>query len=116
MKRRIFSKKVLLVLDDVNHIDQLEALAGRQQEAICLFSRYAFGTENPVEGYNELSGKVVRYAAGLPLTIKVLGSFLRGKDMDDWEDAIERLKDIPFLEKLELSYIGLKNDYTLHAY
>nr|GEX74401.1 disease resistance protein (TIR-NBS-LRR class) family [Tanacetum cinerariifolium] len=149
MKRRMCGKKVLLVLDDVDHIDQLEALAGgpswfkpgsrvilttrdeqvlvahrvnlirdinllSEQEAIFLFSRYAFGTENPLQGYKKLSGKVVRYAAGLPLTIKVLGSFLCGKDMGDWEDAIERLKDIPLketLEKLELSYISLEDDY-----
>ncbi|GKC13791.1 disease resistance TIR-NBS-LRR class family protein, partial [Tanacetum coccineum] len=148
MKRRMCGIKVLLVLDDVDHIDQLEALAIARwfkpgsrilittrdeqvlkahgvklirdinllskQEAICLFSRYAFGTENPVQGYEELSGKVVRYAAGLPLTIKVLGSFLCGKDTDDWEDAIERLKNIPLketLEKLELSYISLEDDY-----
>ncbi|GJZ90467.1 disease resistance TIR-NBS-LRR class family protein [Tanacetum coccineum] len=148
MKRRMCRIKVLLVLYDVDHIDQLEALAIArwfkpgstilittrdeqvlkahgvklicdinllsEQEAICLFSRYAFGTENPVQGYEELCGKVVRYAAGLPLTIKVLGSFLCGKDMDDWEDAIERLKDIPLketLEKLELNYMSLEDDY-----
>ncbi|PWA87832.1 Disease resistance protein [Artemisia annua] len=32
--------------------------------------RYAFGRENPLQGYEELSGKVVRYAAGLPLTVE----------------------------------------------
>ncbi|PWA63134.1 disease resistance protein (TIR-NBS-LRR class) family [Artemisia annua] len=148
MKKRMCGKKVLLVLDDVDHIDQLKALAGEpmwfkpgsiilittrdeqvliahrvnvirdivllsEQEAISLFSRYAFGRENPLEGYEELSGKVVHYAAGLPLTLEVLGSFLCGKDMDYWEDAIKRLKDIPLketLKKLELSYTSLEDD------
>ncbi|GJR02464.1 disease resistance TIR-NBS-LRR class family protein [Tanacetum coccineum] len=150
MKWRMHGKKVLLVLDDVDHIDQLEALAGElkwfksgsrilittrdeqvlkahrlvdmicdiallsDQEATSLFSRYAFGRENPLQGYGELSEKVVRYAAGLPLTVKVLGSFLCGKDKDEWVDAIERLKKIPLkdtLEKLELSYKSLEGDY-----
>ncbi|PWA47306.1 toll/interleukin-1 receptor (TIR) domain-containing protein [Artemisia annua] len=179
MKNRMCGIKVLLVLDDVNHIDQLEALAGgpnwfkpgsriivttrdeqvlvahrvnlipdinllsdkeaifllsrdeqvleaqrvnvirdiallSEQEAISLFSRHAFGRENPLQGYEELSGKVVRYAAGLPLTLKVLGSFLCGKDENEWKDAIERLKEIPLKEtqeKLELSYTSLENDY-----
>ncbi|GJR71642.1 disease resistance TIR-NBS-LRR class family protein [Tanacetum coccineum] len=150
MKRRMSSKKVLLVLDDVDHIDQLKALASERkwfkpgsrilitsrdeqvlkahrsvdmirdiallsdQEATSLFSRHAFGRENPLQGYEELSGKVVRYAAGLPLTVEVLGSFLCGKDKLEWVDAIERLKRIPLkdtLEKLELSYIGLEDDY-----
>ncbi|GJY57011.1 Toll/interleukin-1 receptor domain-containing protein [Tanacetum coccineum] len=149
MKRRMCGQKVLLVLDDVDHIEQLKALAGEpqwfkpgsrilittrdeqvlvahrvnvirgivllsKQEAISLFSRYAFGRENPLQGYEELSGKVVRYAAGLPLTLEVLGSFLCGKDKLEWEDAIDRLKSIPLkdtMEKLELSYIGLEGEY-----
>nr|GEZ57952.1 hypothetical protein [Tanacetum cinerariifolium] len=45
-------------------------------ETICLFSRYAFGKEIPIEEYKNLSGEVVKYADGLFLTIKVLGSFL----------------------------------------
>ncbi|KAJ9553974.1 hypothetical protein OSB04_018019 [Centaurea solstitialis] len=149
MKKMMCGRKVLIVLDDVDHIDQLEALVGEPnwfkpgsriiittrdeqvlvahrvnlicdsilllpEEAICLFSRYAFGREVPIQGYEELSAQVVRYAAGLPLTIKVLGSFLCGKNEILWKDTLERLKTIPLketLEKLELSYNGLEKDY-----
>ncbi|KAM0008704.1 putative P-loop containing nucleoside triphosphate hydrolase, leucine-rich repeat domain superfamily [Helianthus debilis subsp. tardiflorus] len=144
----MYSRKVLLVLDDVDDIGQLEALAGEptwfkrgsriiittrdeqvlkahqvnfihdvsmlsHEEAICLFSRYAFGREIPSEGYTELSRMVVHYAVGLPLTIKVLGSFLYGRIKGEWKDTIKRLKTIPLketLEKLELSYSGVEND------
>ncbi|KAF5788998.1 putative P-loop containing nucleoside triphosphate hydrolase, leucine-rich repeat domain superfamily [Helianthus annuus] len=136
------------ILDDVDDIDQLEALAGEptwfkpgskiiittrdeqvlvaqrvnvihdvtllsDEEAICLFSRYAFGREIPDQGYEELLRKVVHYAAGLPLTIKVLGSHLCGRTEHEWVDTIERLKAIPLektLKRLELSYNGLEND------
>ncbi|KAD6454771.1 hypothetical protein E3N88_09477 [Mikania micrantha] len=67
-----------------------------------------------VQGYEELSGKVVHYAAGLPLTIKVLGSFLCGRAKSIWLDTLERLKTIPLeetLKKLEISYDGLEKDY-----
>ncbi|PWA97619.1 disease resistance protein (TIR-NBS-LRR class) family [Artemisia annua] len=149
MRKRMCCKKVLLILDDVDHIDQLKALAGEpkwfkpgsrilittrdeqvlvahrvnvirdivllsEQEAVSLFSRYAFGRENPLQGYEELSRKVVRYAAGLPLTLEVMGSFLCGKDKLEWVDAIERLKRIPLqetLKQLELSYISLEDEY-----
>ncbi|GJT02071.1 disease resistance TIR-NBS-LRR class family protein, partial [Tanacetum coccineum] len=143
MKRRMCGIKVLLVLDDVDHIEQLKVLAGdpkwfkpgsrilittrdeqvlvahrvnaihdivllSEQEAISLFR------ENPLQGYEELSRKIVRYAAGLPLTLEVLGSSLCGKDELEWVDAIDRLKRIPLkdtLEKLELSYISLEDEY-----
>ncbi|GJY72720.1 TMV resistance protein N-like protein [Tanacetum coccineum] len=125
MGKMMRSRKVLVVLDDVDHIEQLEALAGKpnwfksgstviittrdeqvlvshgvslirnvnllsDKEALCLFSRYTFGREIPIQGYEQLSRQVVRYAAGLPLTIRVLGSFLRGKKELEWKDGLER--------------------------
>ncbi|PWA44657.1 toll/interleukin-1 receptor (TIR) domain-containing protein [Artemisia annua] len=149
IKKKMCIRKVLIVLDDVDKIEQLEALVGDRdwfkpgsgiiittreeqvlvahevnlirdvhllddKEAICLFSRHAFRREIPIERYKELSKQVVRYAAGLPLTIRVLGSFLHGKDDREWEDAIDRLKTIPLretIEKLELSYDDLEEDY-----
>ncbi|XP_076933920.1 disease resistance protein RUN1-like [Bidens hawaiensis] len=148
MKKMMSGRKTLVVLDDVDDIDQLEALAGEltwfkpgsriiittrdrqvlvahgvnfihdvnllsHEEAVCLFSRYAFKREIPFHGYEKLSGKVVHYAAGLPLTIKVLGSHLCGRTEREWVDAIERLKTIPLektLKRLEISYDGLEND------
>ncbi|GKD71754.1 Toll/interleukin-1 receptor domain-containing protein, partial [Tanacetum coccineum] len=89
-------RKILVVLDDVDRVQQLEGANYvhdvnllSSTEAICLFSRYAFEKEIPIPGYEELSGQVVQYAYGLPLTIKVLGSFLCGKDKLEWVDAIE---------------------------
>ncbi|XP_071741576.1 uncharacterized protein [Rutidosis leptorrhynchoides] len=150
MKRRMPGIRVLVVLDDVDHINQLEEFAVEpksfkagsriiittrdeevlkvrgvklitldvnmlsNKEAICLFNRYAFEGDVPLQGYEDLSKKVVHYADGLPLTIKVLGSFLRGKDNDEWIDALKRLQSIPLketLDKLEISYIGLEDDY-----
>ncbi|KAJ9562979.1 LOW QUALITY PROTEIN: hypothetical protein OSB04_008139 [Centaurea solstitialis] len=148
MKKYMPGRKALVVLDDVDHIEQLKALAGEpnwfkpgskiiittrdkqvllahkvnrihdanlltNEEAICLLSRCAFQTENPILGFEELSKKVVHYAAGLPLTITVLGSSLCGTDKHVWIDTLEKLKKIPLDEvqqKLELSYMGLDVD------
>ncbi|KAJ0751761.1 putative TIR domain, P-loop containing nucleoside triphosphate hydrolase [Helianthus annuus] len=149
MKKLMGSRKILVVLDNVDDIEQLEALAGDRtwfkagstiiittrdehvliahrvksihdvnllshEEGIRLFSKYAFGEESPIEGYKELSEKVVHYAGGLPLTIKVLGSSLCGKTECEWDDAIKRLKTIPeeqTLKRLEISYSDLENDH-----
>ncbi|KAL8268468.1 hypothetical protein R6Q59_002266 [Mikania micrantha] len=84
------------------------------EEAIRLFSRHAFRRNNPSQEYETQSHEVVHYAAGLPLTIKVLGSTLRGKNKPYWIDTISRLKKIPLketLKKLELSYESLEDDH-----
>nr|KAJ0209518.1 hypothetical protein LSAT_V11C400215480 [Lactuca sativa] len=116
-------RKVLVALDDVDHINQFEALAVKliydvnllsNNKAICLFCRYAFGRDIPAQGYEQLCRQVVRYAAGLLLTIRVLGSFICGKNELEWIDALECLKPIPLnetLKKLELSYLALEEDY-----
>ncbi|CAI9279241.1 unnamed protein product [Lactuca saligna] len=149
MQTRLRFKKVLLVLDDVDRKEQLEALAGAlnwfkdgsriiittrdkqvlkahsvnriydvnllsKEEAISLFNRYAFERYAPMQRYEELSLKVVHYADGLPLTIKVLGSSLRGKEELEWVDALKRLEKIPCqetLKKLEISYTSLEDDH-----
>ncbi|PWA85554.1 disease resistance protein (TIR-NBS-LRR class) [Artemisia annua] len=149
MKKMISGRKVLIVLDDVDDIEQLEALAGEPDwfksgsrviittrdkqvlsahpvnfinnvnllshvEAISLFSKYAFAREIPNQGYEELSRQVAKYADGLPLSIKVLGSMLYGQNEPQWIDTLERLKKIPLKEtikKLELSYDDLEEDY-----
>ncbi|KAJ9562052.1 hypothetical protein OSB04_007212 [Centaurea solstitialis] len=150
MARKMPQEKVLVVLDDVDNIDQLKALAGEpnwfypgskiiittrdkqvllahkvvnsnilnvnlltDDEAIRLLSKCAFGTESPNPGYEELSERVVRYAAGLPLTITILGWSLYDANEHVWIDTLERLERIPLgetLQKLELSYMGLDTD------
>ncbi|KAJ0954902.1 putative P-loop containing nucleoside triphosphate hydrolase [Helianthus annuus] len=135
MSKNLSGKKVLVVLDDVDAINQLEMLAADttwfkagsriiittrdgqvlqehkvkwirdanlllEEEAIRLFSRHAFGKDIPTQGYEKYSHEVVSYAGGLPLTIKVFGSKLYGKDTSEWAYTLERLKTIHLKETL----------------
>ncbi|XP_042482156.1 disease resistance protein RUN1-like [Macadamia integrifolia] len=59
-----------------------------------LFSLYAFSKNKPPENFEQLSHEIVDFADGLPLTLEVLGSFLFGKEKEEWEDTLEGLKDI----------------------
>nr|GEV93470.1 Toll/interleukin-1 receptor (TIR) domain-containing protein [Tanacetum cinerariifolium] len=104
--------KQVLLAHRVKFINDVNLLS--HTEAISLFSKYAFNRDIPIEGYEELSEQVVQYADGLPLTIKVLGSLLYGQSVPQWIDTLERLKKIPLkatMQKLELSYIDLEEDY-----
>ncbi|CAN4094673.1 unnamed protein product [Withania somnifera] len=129
-KQRLRYKKILLVLDDVNHIDQLEGLAGKREwfgpgsriiittkdkqllvkhdvekmyrmrslsedESLQLFKLYAFKKKQPNKQFEELSAQVIKHTAGLPLALKVLGSFFYGRDVTEWTSEVERLKQIP---------------------
>lgn len=143
IRKKLGFKKVLVVLDDVDHQDQLDGLAGAHDwfgkgsriiitardehlllncddtfkvnllavaEATRLFSWHAFRKTYPDNGFEQFSYRVVQYAGGLPLALKVLGSFLRGRSMKQWRSALDALQDIPseeIISKLKISYDGL---------
>nr|CCW28747.1 TIR NB-ARC LRR protein [Arachis duranensis] len=138
-------KKVLLVLDDVNHEKQLENLAGEQDwfgsgsriiittrdqhllqeqgvhetyeveglveiEAFNLFCSKAFKLPEPTEGFLDLSKEVVNYSGGLPLALKVLGSYLYCRSIEVWHSAIGKIKNSShsdIIDVLKISYDGL---------
>ncbi|XP_060671843.1 disease resistance protein Roq1-like [Ziziphus jujuba] len=63
--------------------------------------------------YKRLSQRVVNYAKGLPLALNVLGSSLRGKDEEEWNDRLERLKNNPndkIMGVLKISFDALENE------
>uniref|UniRef100_A0A2N9HYG1 TIR domain-containing protein n=1 Tax=Fagus sylvatica TaxID=28930 RepID=A0A2N9HYG1_FAGSY len=147
IKRRLRSKRILLVLDDVNHPKQLEMLVGKRdwfglgsriiittrnvhllethqvdeiyeikglndEEARRLFCLKAFKKEHVPIDYLELSKDFLSHAGGLPLALEVLGSFLFGRSIVQWESALKRLKEIPngeVLQVLQISFDGLEN-------
>uniref|UniRef100_A0A2N9G555 ADP-ribosyl cyclase/cyclic ADP-ribose hydrolase n=1 Tax=Fagus sylvatica TaxID=28930 RepID=A0A2N9G555_FAGSY len=146
IKNMLHRKRILLVLDDVDELDQLKSLAGRHDwfgpgsriiittrnkhllkthqvddiyeakglnndEALDLFNSKAFGTDHPAEYYLELSKEFVLYASGLPLAIEVMGSFLLGKSINEWKNALGRLKEFPERKVhsvLQTSFDGLE--------
>ncbi|KAK2981684.1 hypothetical protein RJ640_010454, partial [Escallonia rubra] len=140
-------KKALVILDDVDSIVQVNALAGNRNwfgkgsriiittrdkkiladtnvakihtarllsvtESVKLFDMSAFKQTHHPKEFEELSDLMVKYAGGLPLALKVLGSFLYGRDIEMWRSAVDRLKDIPedeIIAKLRVSFDhGLK--------
>lgn len=84
------------------------------KDSLELFSWHAFGDHCPAEGFLEHSKKIIMHCDGLPLALQVLGSSLRGKNVDVWISAIEKLKTIPHCQVqnvLEISYESLQDGH-----
>ncbi|XP_028053713.1 TMV resistance protein N-like [Camellia sinensis] len=154
IKDALHCKRVLIILDDVDTIDQLDAILGMRDwlfqgskiiittrherllrahevrhihkvenldysESLELFSWHAFGQNRPIDGFIEVSKRVIQYCGGLPLAIKILGSSLSGKSLNVWKSQLEKLKAIPnyqVIEKLKISYDSLQDDHDKNLF
>ncbi|XP_052304407.1 TMV resistance protein N isoform X5 [Populus trichocarpa] len=87
-----------------------EAEKLNDDDALMLFSQKAFKNDQPAEDFVELSKQVVGYANGLPLALEVIGLFMHGRSILEWESAINRLNEIPdreIIDVLRISFDGL---------
>ncbi|XP_058766664.1 TMV resistance protein N-like [Vicia villosa] len=153
MRKRLCRKKVLLVLDDVDKMEQLQAIAGAsdwfgpgsrviittrdnnllakhdggfgfgrtyeveelsEKEALALLSWNAFKTDKAVDrSYAHVLNRALTYASRLPLALQVLGSYLFGKRIDEWNDALDEYEKIPdknILRVLKISFDSLEEE------
>ncbi|KAF5469369.1 hypothetical protein F2P56_013450 [Juglans regia] len=81
-----------------------------RDEALQLFTQYAFKSDKPIDGFEDLIEDALHYAGGLPLALKVVGSNLYGENRKYWKSALEKYKRIleeNIQEKLKISYDGL---------
>ncbi|GMP67557.1 hypothetical protein CsSME_00027499 [Camellia sinensis var. sinensis] len=102
--------KHVLISFGITHIYEVEEL---REEARKLFELKAFGKHPQMGGYGELVCRAVEYAKGVPLALKVLGSFLCGRNKDEWESSLNRLKKSPLKEVrqvLRISYDALESE------
>ncbi|PWA81475.1 NB-ARC domains-containing protein [Artemisia annua] len=98
--------KVIIVLDDVNHVDQLTYLAGGARMS-------AFEHGHPTHVYEKWSDDIVKLAGGLPLALNVYGSMLYGKEESYWKVMLKRLQEFPpkdVLGRLEVVFARLDSN------
>nr|ABR18194.1 unknown [Picea sitchensis] len=147
------SHKALIVLDDVDQSDQLDALLFpikdvihpdslilitsrnkdvlttnseivessiytlkglNQEQSRELFCRYAFGQPLPVVGFNKVVERFLDVCQGLPLSLKVLGALLHGKDdLKYWNQQLQKTSKVlpsDIQRTLQISYDALDED------
>ncbi|KAF2599986.1 hypothetical protein F2Q68_00008928 [Brassica cretica] len=63
----------------------------RYDEALHIFSQFVFKQDYPRFGFEQLTVRAVHLAGHLPLALKLLGSFLCGKDEETWRSTLQRL-------------------------
>ncbi|KAL3729604.1 hypothetical protein ACJRO7_026693 [Eucalyptus globulus] len=132
IKSRFKGIKVLILLDDVDHRDQLYALAREPVfhqpkfevdykyelteldvvHSSCLFKRHAFSMGHCPKDFEGISRDILSTMGGLPLAIKVIGSYLYGKtDGKVWQDVLKKLRNEPDRDvqrTLKISYDALE--------
>jgi len=92
-------------VDEVYKVQPLD-----HNNALQLFCMKAFKSDDIMSGYGDLTDDVLKYTNGLPLAIKVLGSFLYGREVSVWRSALERLRENPspcIMDVLRISFDGL---------
>ncbi|XP_042962704.1 disease resistance protein RUN1-like [Carya illinoinensis] len=80
IKHRLHSKRVLLILDGVDHLTQLKTLAG---------ALTVLGSD-----LTEFVEQIINYAERLPLALTVLGSDLSSGSESEWISAMNEYKQI----------------------
>ncbi|RDX86459.1 putative disease resistance protein, partial [Mucuna pruriens] len=98
----------VLIANKANQIYRLRELSFNK--ALELFNMNAFNQSDHEMEYEELSKRVVDYAKGIPLALKVLAYRLRGKEKQVWESELDKLEKMPLPEVydiMKLSYDDL---------
>jgi hypothetical protein len=87
--------KQVLITNEVDDSDIYEVGLLDSSEALELFNLNAFKQSHLEMEYYELSKRVVNYAKGIPLVLKVLAHLLLGKDKAIWESQLDKLRRLP---------------------
>ncbi|XP_057986554.1 disease resistance protein RUN1-like [Hevea brasiliensis] len=98
-------KQVLSSAEKIYEVKGLDC-----SDALQLLSMKAFKQNHPPVEYVELSKRVETYCKGVPLALKVLGSYLCRRTSKEWESALNKLKvspDYNILKVLKVSYNAL---------
>ncbi|KAK8703807.1 hypothetical protein V6N13_047453 [Hibiscus sabdariffa] len=75
-------------------------------DSLRLFSQFAFKQNYPVSGFEDLSNRALDYAKGIPIALRILGSTLCWRYRAYWISFLNKLKEHPNLNILNLFKIS----------
>ncbi|XP_028769783.1 TMV resistance protein N-like isoform X2 [Neltuma alba] len=97
--------KQLLIARNVEKTYEMMGL--NDHDSLELFCWHAFKLSQPPKGYQDMSNCASRYAQGLPLALKLIGSNLAHRNLEEWKSTLEQYEKIPERtthEILKMSY------------
>ncbi|OIT22858.1 PREDICTED: TMV resistance protein N-like isoform X1 [Nicotiana attenuata] len=103
------------LLKELQMNEQYEAMKLDHKSSLQLFTLHAFRNAPPAEDYSMHVDGIVTYCAGVPLALQVLGAYLSDKKIEEWKNALDKLKTIPSSDihtKLRIIFDGLPDDFT----
>ena len=91
--------KQVLIANEVYDDDLYEVGVLDSTEALELFNLNAFKQSHlKVDQFSDVSKRVINYAKGNPLVLKVLANMLRGKSKEVWKSQLDKLKNLQIQE------------------
>ncbi|KAK4259597.1 hypothetical protein QN277_005913 [Acacia crassicarpa] len=102
--------KQLLIARNVQKIYEMKEL--NEHYSLELFSWHAFRLSQPPKCYESVSVGVTRYVRGLPLALKLIGSNMAHRNLEECRQILERYQQIPgrtILDILKISYDYLQD-------
>ncbi|XP_050284950.1 disease resistance protein RUN1-like [Quercus robur] len=107
-------KRVLIILDGVDELDQIESLLGKcdwfaSGSRIIMTTRdkhlvaplgnglSTYERNKPKEDYLELANQVIHYAKGLPLALTIMGVDFYGRTKAEWKSALHNFGCLEYL-------------------
>ncbi|CAI0452324.1 unnamed protein product [Linum tenue] len=113
--RFILTTRYTRILDFISDCRLYEPRELSRDLSLQLFSKHAFGMNNPPEEDAGISKEFVKVATGLPLALKVIGSLLYRRKRKFWEEKLKELQSIPssenmLQERLKVSYTDLSHN------
>ncbi|MED6113711.1 hypothetical protein PIB30_073392 [Stylosanthes scabra] len=104
--------KHLLTLHGVERTYEVQGL--NEVDSLNLLTWNAFKSDIVSPSYMNVLSRVVAYASGLPLALEVIGSNLFGKDLQEWESALDQYErnnlDNKIRKILQISFDALGKD------
>ncbi|MED6119979.1 hypothetical protein PIB30_016780 [Stylosanthes scabra] len=102
----------LLKCHGVENMHEVQGLNKKESYQLLIKKAFKNGDASP-SYYADVLNRVITYASGHPLALEIVGSNLFGKEVEDWESALQQYERIPngkIQKILKISYDALEEN------